>query len=85
MKIANAVIDNNEIGDIKIIPAYNSNGEENGFYGVFDMSKLKYVPVIKLAVPEEEIGKVYGKGKQNKQYWEYCCGGKEIKLIPIKG
>lgn len=85
VKIANAEIDNGlNNGDIKIIPAYDSDGNRNGYYGIFDMAKLNYVPVIKLVVPEKEVGKIYGKGKQNQQYWEYCCG-KGIEIISAKG
>lgn len=84
VKIANAEIDNEvNSGNIKILPAYDSEGKRNGYYGIFDMSKLEYVPAIKLLVPGKEAGKIYGKEKQNLQYWEYCCG-KEIQIIPIK-
>lgn len=85
VKIANAEIDNEvSNGDIKIVPAYDSEGERNGYYGIFDMPKLEYVSVIKLIVPEKAVGKIYGKEKQNLQYWEYCCG-KGIKIISDKG
>lgn len=85
VKIVNAVIDDEvKNGDIKIIPAYNSEGLKNGYYGIFDMPKLEYVPVINLAVPNDEASMIFGKGGQNQQYWEYCCD-KGIKIIPVKG
>lgn len=84
VKIVNAEIDNElKSSDIKIIPAYNSDGTRNGFYGIFDMEKLKYVPVIKLVVPGKVAGKIYGVEKQNQQYWEYCCG-KGIEIFSTK-
>lgn len=85
MQIANAEIDHEvKSGNIQIIPAYNSKGEESGYYGIFDMSKLQYVPVIKVVVPTAVCGMIYGKSKQNLQYWEHCCG-REIHLIPYEG
>lgn len=85
VKLANSDVDGMvDIGSIKIIPAYHSNGTKNGYYGIFDMAKLEYVSVIKVVVPKEEAYKIYGAKKMNQQYWEYCCG-KGIEIIPVKG
>lgn len=84
VKIANAEI-SSEVnnGDIKIVPAYYSDGNKNGYYGIFDMAKLKYVPVIKLVLPEEVARKVCGARNHNQHYWEYLFG-KGIKIISAK-
>ena len=85
VQIANTNVDDVvDFGDIKIIPAYYSDGTKNGYYGIFDMAKLNYVPVIKVVVPKGEASKVYGARKMNQQYWEYCCG-KGIEIISAKG
>lgn len=82
--LANAKIDNKIAnGDIQVIPAYDSEGNKNGYYGVFDMAKLKNVQSIKLVVPKGVVGKIYGKEKQNLKYWEFCCS-REIKIISAK-
>ncbi len=81
-KIKNAEIDKCIGEDIKVLPAVKANGEKTGFYGIFYIQKLQYVPVIKLVVSEQIESIIKGEGGQNVKYWEYILD-KEIEVIPV--
>lgn len=70
------------IAGIKVLPAYYSNGDPNGYYAIFDMEKLQDESEITLDVAKEVALKVIGKGGMNCQYWAYKLG-KKIKVNPV--
>lgn len=67
-------------GRIKMLQAYNQEGEPTKFYGVFDMNQVENNQYVQVVATEGKIrGVVIGKkrkdGTRNKEDWERILGG----------